>query len=59
MAPSQICCTPFYPYSEGRVIDFVTDFLVAIFTNVYEQFTNNLSSQLSRIRFLERKGRWH
>lgn len=36
----------FKTLSEGRVIDFVMDFLIAITTNVYEHFTNNLSSQL-------------
>ena len=40
-------CTLFKPYSEGRAIDSVMDFLIAIPTNVYEHFTNNLSSQLS------------
>lgn len=45
--PQANYCPLFKPYSESRVIDFVMDFLIVILTNVYEHFTNNLSSQLS------------
>lgn len=44
-------CTLFKCYSEERVIDFVTDFLIAISTNACQHFTNNLSSQLSSQEF--------
>lgn len=44
-------CTLFKCFSEGRVIDFVTDFLTAIPTNVCQHFTNNLSSQLPSQEF--------
>lgn len=46
MATSQIVAYCLSPILKG-VIDFVMDFLVTIPTNVYEYFTNNLSSQLS------------
>lgn len=44
-------CTLFKCYSEDRVIDFVTDFLIEIPTNACQHFTNNLSSQLSSQEF--------
>lgn len=44
-------CTLFKCYCEVRVIDFVTDFLIAILTNVCQHFTNNLSSQQSSQEF--------
>lgn len=44
-------CTLFKCYSEGRVIDFVMDFLIAIPANVCQHFTNNLSSKLSSQEF--------